>query len=68
VNERKELRSVSGHLVGVLLDRGIIEIKRGRRVFTLDMQTLGAPVIFERVLRPAEATAGDKEGSTREPA
>lgn len=50
MEERIELRSVSGHLLGVLIERGLIEIKRGRRLYLVDvLGTLGqgAPVILE---------------------
>ena len=55
--ERIELRSDSGTLLGILVGGTAIEIKRGLRLFEVDLlQTLGhgRPVILERVLCPDE--------------
>ena len=55
--ERIELRSESGTLLGILVGGTAIEIKRGLRLFEVDLlETLdhGRPVIFERVLFPDE--------------
>ena len=55
--ERIELRSDSGTLLGILVGGTAIEIKRGLRLFEVDLpQTLGngRPVILERVLFPDE--------------
>ena len=56
--ERIELRSESGTLLGILVGGTAIEIKRGLRLFEVDLLgTLGQgrPVILERVLFPDEA-------------
>ncbi len=56
--ERIELRSESGTLLGILVGGTAIEIKRGLRLFEVDLrETLshGRPVILERVLFPDEA-------------
>ena len=53
--ERIELRSDSGTLLGILVGGTAIEIKRGQRLFEVDLlETLGhgRPVILERVLFP----------------
>ena len=53
--ERIELRSESGTLLGILVGGTAIEIKRGLRLFEVDLLgTLGQgrPVILERVLFP----------------
>lgn len=66
MNERIELRSLSGHLLGVMVERGMIEIKRGRQLFLVDVLATmgqGAPVIFERVLRPVEAIEKKESGT-----
>ena len=55
--ERIELRSDSGTLLGILVGGTAIEIKRGLRLFEVDLlETLGngRPVILERVLFPDE--------------
>jgi hypothetical protein len=57
VVERIELRSESGTLLGILVGGTAIEIKRGLRLFEVDLtETLGhgRPVILERVVVPDE--------------
>jgi hypothetical protein len=63
--ERIELRSESGTLLGILVGGTAIEIKRGLRLFEVDLlETLGngRPVILERVLFPDEV--GDAIANT----
>ena len=58
--ERIELRCEGGPLLGVLVGGTAIEIKRGLRLFEVDLArtaVVGAPVILERVLAP-EAESG----------
>jgi hypothetical protein len=53
--ERIELRCAGGPLLGVLVGGTAIEIKRGLRLFEVDLagtQASGEPVILERVLAP----------------
>lgn len=59
---RVELRSESGRLVGVLVGGTALEIKRGCRLYTLDVGALRAEcdvVIFERVLYPDGAATDE---------
>lgn len=65
--ERIELRSESGTLLGILVGGTAIEIKRGLRLFEVDLLgTLGQgrPVILERVLFPDEAGNAMADTST----
>jgi hypothetical protein len=53
MEERIELRCASGPLLGVLVGGTAIEVKRGARLFEIDLHStllFGAPVILERVL------------------
>ena len=53
MEERIELRCAGGPLLGVLVGGTAIEVKRGARLFEIDLRSTllyGAPVILERVL------------------
>ncbi len=53
MEERIELRCVGGPLLGVLVGGTAIEVKRGARLFEIDLYSTlvyGVPVILERVL------------------
>lgn len=53
--EQIEVRSASGKLVGMLVGGTALEIKRGPRLFAVDLLALlhgGVPVVLERVLHP----------------
>lgn len=55
MEQRRELRSESGRLVGILVGGTALEIKRGCRMFTLDVGGFSPEcevVIFERILHP----------------
>jgi hypothetical protein len=62
MQERIELRCAGGPLLGVLVVRGVtLEVKRGRRLFEVDLRrTLeeGVPVVVERVAHPATKDRG----------
>ena len=60
MEERIELRTASGSLLGILVGGTAVEVKKGQRLFTIDLWstvTRGAPVIFERVLHDGPAGA-----------
>lgn len=53
MEERIELRCAGGPLLGVLVGGTAIEVKRGARLFEIDLHSTllyGTPVILERVL------------------
>ena len=72
MDERIELRCEGGPLLGVLVGGTAIEVKRGARLFEIDLfGTLsnGAPVVFERLLEGVDRV--DKvdrvDGADKEP-
>jgi hypothetical protein len=65
MEERIELRCAGGPLLGVLVGGTAIEVKRGARLFKIDLYStllLGTPVILERVL-VAEGTGSGEQGA-----
>jgi hypothetical protein len=56
MEQRIELRSAGGPLLGVLILGAMrLQVKRGHRMFEVDLlgtQACGEPVVFERVLYP----------------
>jgi hypothetical protein len=64
-DERIELRCAGGPLLGVLVGGTAIEVKRGARLFEIDILStlaLGAPVILERMLQ-VEGTGNGEQGA-----
>lgn len=65
VEQRMELRTEGGTLLGVLVGGTALEIKRGARLFAVDLYSTlvhGAPVILERVLYPEGAPCEKDKG------
>lgn len=70
--ERIELRCEGGPLLGVLVVRdGILEVKRGRRVFEVDLRrtlAVGVAVVIERERsKSGAACAGDPTAKCHQP-
>ncbi len=65
MDERIELRCAGGPLLGVLVGGTAIEVKRGARLFEIDLRStllFGAPVILQRVLN-VEGTGNGGESA-----
>lgn len=67
--ERIELRNEGGPLLGILIGGTALQIKRGLRMFEVDLfgtMAQGMPVIFERMLTPDEPDHEPQEAGARE--